>query len=163
MDSNQLLQQLRDIKMPTPVSWWPLAPGWYVLVGVFLMLISGLLVWRFIKRKRQRYLRMALKQLQHLRKSKNKNKNKNKQVIVRKISILVRQVVVHYLDKNAAGLEGEKWLEFLNSTYGGRAFSKGAGRVLVTVPYQKTTKIDTEPLFCLIENWLKVLKRGKHV
>ena len=26
------LAQLRDIQLPEPISWWPLAPGWWVLI-----------------------------------------------------------------------------------------------------------------------------------
>ncbi|NVJ59299.1 MAG: DUF4381 domain-containing protein [Gammaproteobacteria bacterium] len=36
-----MLSQLRDIHAPDPVSWWPLAPGWWIL----LVLIVGVLSW----------------------------------------------------------------------------------------------------------------------
>ena len=28
------LQNLNDIVLPAPVPWWPLAPGWWVLIGL---------------------------------------------------------------------------------------------------------------------------------
>ena len=28
------LQNLNDIVVPGPVAWWPLAPGWYLLLAV---------------------------------------------------------------------------------------------------------------------------------
>ena len=28
------LDQLADIHLPDPVSWWPLAPGWWMLLGL---------------------------------------------------------------------------------------------------------------------------------
>lgn len=38
--------ELRDIHLPAPVSWWPLAPGWWLLVGVVLLATLGLVLWR---------------------------------------------------------------------------------------------------------------------
>jgi hypothetical protein len=35
------LAQLRDIQLPEPISWWPLAPGWWVLI----ILATGIFGW----------------------------------------------------------------------------------------------------------------------
>ena len=35
------LDQLRDIHLPEPISWWPLAPGWWLLIIIAL----ALMVW----------------------------------------------------------------------------------------------------------------------
>ena len=34
--TQQLLSQLRDIRGLEDVSWWPLAPGWWILLGLCL-------------------------------------------------------------------------------------------------------------------------------
>lgn len=46
------LQQLADLILPENIHWWPLAPGWYVLVFLLVML----LVFMFYK-KRQHYIK----------------------------------------------------------------------------------------------------------
>jgi hypothetical protein len=53
---------LRDIHLPAPVSWWPLAPGWWVSLA--LLLVSGVLLawwWRGAPTRRAR--RAALDEL----------------------------------------------------------------------------------------------------
>ncbi|MGE0858472.1 MAG: DUF4381 family protein [Gammaproteobacteria bacterium] len=38
--------ELRDIHLPAPVSWWPLAPGWWLLLIAVLLAALGLVLWR---------------------------------------------------------------------------------------------------------------------
>lgn len=60
------LQQLTGLILPPHVNWWPLAPGWYVLM-MLVVLVLGI----FIYHKRKHYInnayrRNALSQLQLL-------------------------------------------------------------------------------------------------
>lgn len=48
---------LRDIHLPPPVPWWPLAPGWWVLAGSVLVAIA--LAWWAWRRHAGRRLRRA--------------------------------------------------------------------------------------------------------
>ena len=60
------LAQLRDIQLPADISWWPLAPGWWVLV-ILAALTIGWLILSLTKRYRSRlYRRQALAQLQRI-------------------------------------------------------------------------------------------------
>ena len=38
------LAQLRDIHLPEPIGWWPLAPGWYLL-GFFVLSLAVILAY----------------------------------------------------------------------------------------------------------------------
>ena len=60
---NDPLAQLRDIHLPEPILWWPLAPGWWVLI----VLCLAFAIW-FISKAVQRwranlYRRQALQKL----------------------------------------------------------------------------------------------------
>lgn len=60
------LDRLHDLVLPPPVPWWPLAPGWYVLL-VLLGLAVVWLSWRYWRRWRANaYRREALLQLRQL-------------------------------------------------------------------------------------------------
>lgn len=60
------LDRLHDIVLRPAVAWWPLAPGWYVLLAVIL-LVAALLGWRIWKRwQANAYRRAALRELQAL-------------------------------------------------------------------------------------------------
>jgi hypothetical protein len=50
------LQNLNDIVVPGPVSWWPLATGWYVLAAllIVILLILAIRQWRQWRRNRYR-------------------------------------------------------------------------------------------------------------
>ena len=60
------MQQLSGLILPESISWWPLAPGWYVVI--FLLCISLLLVLVTKRKKyiKNRYRRDALIQLQKI-------------------------------------------------------------------------------------------------
>lgn len=60
------LDQLRDIHLPEPISWWPLAPGWWlVIIGGCLLL--GWLITLFYRHYRAGlYRRQALRKLKQL-------------------------------------------------------------------------------------------------
>ena len=57
------LAQLRDIHLPPPISWWPLAPGWWILIfaGTFASIwLTKTLVQTY---RSNLYRRQALKKL----------------------------------------------------------------------------------------------------
>lgn len=56
--TQMLQQQLRDIHLPEPVSWWPLAPGWWVLMVLGILILILLFVWlrRYLRNQRYRKL-----------------------------------------------------------------------------------------------------------
>ncbi|MDB9952467.1 DUF4381 domain-containing protein [Porticoccaceae bacterium] len=57
------LAQLRDIHLPETISWWPLAPGWWVLI-ILLGLVTGWIIVKAVQRKRANlYRRQALAKL----------------------------------------------------------------------------------------------------
>lgn len=66
MANNDALANLKPLIAPAPVSWWPPAPGWWILGTILLVSIIGLTVWAW-KRWRHyrgtRYQREALQLL----------------------------------------------------------------------------------------------------
>jgi hypothetical protein len=57
------LDRLHDLALPPEVSWWPLAPGWYVVIALVLisLLILGYRNWK--KWRANAYRRAALREI----------------------------------------------------------------------------------------------------
>lgn len=66
MNPGDPLQQLHDIVEAQPVSWWPLAPGWWILTIVTIGLIIWALRFLYLRHVRLRWKRQALKELVQL-------------------------------------------------------------------------------------------------
>jgi hypothetical protein len=144
--------QLCDIHLPEPLPFWPLAPGYWIIIGIIILLIGG--SWWLYKYHSQSFKNIALKELKQLRIF---YKNDHTQLIIN-ISILLRRVaLVAFPHDQVAGLNGIEWLQFLDKTGNTQEFSNGFGKILATSPYQKNTQIkDIEVLFNLVETWINL-------
>ena len=152
---NPALQSLRDIHLPAPISIWPLAPGWYVLM---IILIVGL-IWLSIKfyqnYQRSVIKKLALTQLKDLHLA-YQQQIQTPQQIAAAISILLRRVALAYFRREEiAGLHGRQWLNFLNASGNTNEFTATIGNALITAPYQKQFSGSLESLFQLSQQWVR--------
>jgi len=152
--TNDPLANLRDIHLPPPVSWWPLAWGWYVLFVVALVMVVALTIWlcRHWKARQQR--QQFMQQLSQLRRRYQREED-NVAIAVALSTLLRRAALSIYPREKVAGLHQQAWLNFLNETGNTTAFTDGEGRVLVTAPYQAQAKYQMDRLFVLIQAWLE--------
>jgi len=98
------LEDLRDIVMPEPVSWWPLAPGWWILLVVFSIGVV-MVVIRMAKRwHADAYRRAALREL---------DSATNVMAIA---DILKRTALCASPRSGVASLSGAAWCEWLSLT-----------------------------------------------
>ena len=95
------LENLRDIVVPPEVSWWPLATGWYIVSGLFLLAFMILLISLGQRFRRQAYRRAGIKELIEAES-------------VQQISSILRRVaLISYSRDEVAALSGETWAEWL--------------------------------------------------
>jgi hypothetical protein len=159
---NPALQDLHDIHLPAPVSWWPPAPGWWLLAALLALIVIGLLVWRQLRR-RNNWRRYALGELATLR------QHSSPASAVRELSVLLRRVAIsRFPREEVAALSGDAWLGFLDRPLGKDAAFQTHGQLLVTAPYARDSVIDEAAdtatftkLFDLSERWLKKLPGGR--
>jgi hypothetical protein len=160
---------LRDIHLPEPISWWPPAPGWWLLLG--LLVLSGLVVWFiFYLRKRYALRKAALAELKGICEVYQQRKDSHE--LVKSISVLLRRVCISQFPRaDVAALTGEAWLLFLDSNLSrGRTsrerednlrfgFSRGPGRCLIESPYRReeAVGVDGPALLLLCRHWIKSL------
>jgi len=148
MEPQQL--SLRDIHIPDPIIWWPPALGWWLLLASFFILILALFLLRrwLLKRHKEpkRIARRELKKLQI-----EYQQHQNPQILVQKISTLLRRVCISYYPRaDVAALTGKAWLQFLDKLVENKPFTQGQGRCLIDAPYiPRKVDIDVDGLFKL--------------
>jgi len=156
-----MLNQLRDIHLPAPISWWPPALGWWLLACLLFSLI-GLGVWLFRLHRVERWRRVALAELAQLQRL-HQVDAANTYDTVRSLSILLRRVALTRFPRlEVASLYGEAWLTFLDAALGDeQPFQKGIGRALLAAPYMASVQVDAEELLKLAERWCKALPKNR--
>ncbi len=155
VDPQQL--PLRDIHLPTPVSWWPPAPGWWILLGLLIALVwLGLWAWKQRKAVKQSLKSLTQARFETLRDTYRRDRDPRR--LVQEISVLLRRASMSLLPRErSAGLTGEAWLGFLDRMVDGTEFSEGVGRVLLDAPYKAHPDFDAEALLALCQNWIESL------
>ena len=136
---------LRGLHLPEAISWWPLAPGWWVLIAV-LLVTAVLLVRAWLKRHAQSAARRkALRQLEESRSA--FAYHGDPVVLGAEVSELLRRAMLAYAPRaEVAGLTGDAWLAWLDRDLDESQFQRGAGRALLDLPYrnQETAAKDVD-------------------
>lgn len=100
------LDQLKDVHLPDPVSWWPLALGWWIVIVISLVAIIGLISWYVMQHKRSAAKRAALRELSSI--------SPHDTHWQAQVNELVKRVALCYFPQNQiAGLHSEQWTDFL--------------------------------------------------
>ncbi len=154
------LQELRDVHMPDPISWWPPAIGWWMIV-VLSVLVVGLFFWARAHRKRSQPRRVALAQLKQVKQQYVLHAD-NQWVITEVSHLLRRYALAVFSRSQVAGLSGQSWLKFLDKTGDTNQFSEGPGQSLLSGPYQVQGSASVVDLLPLVERWIRISSR-KHL
>ena len=147
------LQELRDVHLPDPISWWPPAFGWWMIV-VALLILVGLILWARAYRQRTQPRRLALAQLQEVKQHFAAYADEQ-QTMTRLSDLLRRAAITVFPRSHVAGLSGRSWLQFLDRTGHTTQFSDGPGQHLISGPYQSHGPDSAAELIPLIERWIQ--------
>ena len=147
------LVNLKDIHLPPPVSFWPLAPGWWILAVLMISSLFIVGVWFYRQHKKRKPKTEALRILKDLQ---ILYLNSQDEVTsLRSLSNLLRRTALTFHDKDAvASLQGSSWLEFLDKTGKTKEFSQGAGKVLGNEVFQQKVNTDMNALFPVVKKWI---------
>lgn len=106
------LDQLKDLHYPEAISQLPIAPGWWLLliISVLLIFIAARLIWRSISKNR--YRRQALQQLDIIF-AEYSDAQHNQQLIIALNNLLKSVALKQYPHYLCASLSCNKWLSFL--------------------------------------------------
>jgi hypothetical protein len=98
------LDNLRDIIEPATVGWWPLAPGWWVVIGLLTVVASMLAVRSWQQWRANVYRRAALRELQ------------SATGVAAIAEILKRTALCVWPRNQVASLSGQAWCSWLGDT-----------------------------------------------
>lgn len=164
-DVQQALSQLRDIQLPPPVSFWPLAPGYYLLLLMLLLIALGVyLIYKH--REQNRWRRNALTQLKEI--EDRFRENNQKRVLAAQLNTLLKSVVLarqarlsitstQASAKECAGLSGTAWVDYLCSVSlkDKQPVNQAALHCLRDAPYQPAPDFDTASLLEEAKRWIQ--------
>ncbi|MDH5470479.1 MAG: DUF4381 domain-containing protein [Gammaproteobacteria bacterium] len=135
-DSSNILRDIHDLDA---IPWWPLATGWWYVIGlvVLVLLVAGIRYrirysgimpgWRGDARRQLRALKKALR-------------HDDPRDVAGRLSILLRRIAMARSGRReAAGLTGDSWLNWLeqNDSTGFKWTKRG--RTLLQAPYMPPT------------------------
>ena len=150
------LDQLADIHLPDGISWWPLAPGWWILLALLISAIIGFFIWR--QRKQQNYYRViAQQELAAI--YANYQQSQDTAIYLHALSVLLRRTALTaYPHSFNASIKGNDWLHWLDSVCPtlNEKFSSELGQGLLTSAYQKNPQIDVRGLHQLSSQWINL-------
>lgn len=113
------LAQLHPLRQPPEITWWPPAPGWWLLLALVLVLLLALcwLAWR--RHRARRYRREAAARMEALLGAYRADPTTP---FATSCNRLLKAVALRsFPNRDVAGLHGDAWLAFLNSTAPDRA------------------------------------------
>ena len=144
MNPEMMLSQLAPLREPMAISWWPLAPGWWVVLALSLALLIGLSLRLRKRRLKTAYRRIALAALDELRSREARQDELN--------WLLKATALRAYPHERIAGLHGAQWQQFLASSC--PKVASGAFAELDNL-YQREPSPVSSQLFDTAEHWIR--------
>lgn len=133
MDPTEL--PLRDLHLPEPVSWWPLAPGWWFVIIVVAMVLIWLSRRAFANWRANAPRRFAVRELGNI--ENDYLQHGSPVQLAQQISELLRRSMLAYAPRDeVAGLTGEHWLQWLDRGLPLPYFHTEGGKSLLQLPYR---------------------------
>jgi len=166
MDSEELLAQLADIHMPGEISYWPPAPGWWIL-GLILLIGLFLLVRRFVKYQNlKRVCQYALAELENCYQAfagaEGQNPGSIRLRYVNEFNSVLRRVaLVHFPQANVASLGGDAWVDFIRQKGDSSGLNEEIAAALSFGRFQTECDVDVDAMNSLGQAWITSLYLGK--
>lgn len=152
--------ELKDIHLPTEISIWPIAPAWWLIIGLCLALI-GLLYWYkgSTLRSKKTHLKQTIaetkqalaelkKQTDHLKVLQSSNK------IVKKFLMNATN------DPSIAKLHHQQWINYCHSIAKPFTFRKTTQYLLSNALYQPSLEFDIAHYIDELQDWLKQVTKN---
>jgi len=150
----QLLAQLHDIHAAASPSWWPPAPGWWVLAVLAMVLIAvtvRLLSRLLTERKRRRNWLQALAAVDS-----EFDPRLNAREYLSSLNRLFRAVALKaFPDTSCASLQGDDWVQFIRALLPESSDTQSIS-ALARGPYEPGPEFDAPALLEQAKTWVRL-------
>ena len=151
----QTLLPLKELKLPDAISWWPLAPGWWILlvlvIGLLFCAIFLLRKWWLSNQDRRETLRL-LKSVYAQWQAGGRS-----QEYILQVNTALKCFCRDRFPE-ALSLSGESWINFLNRRAGITLFDGDIAKALAQgayMPEQDDRQIPAQQIMQASLSWLK--------
>lgn len=152
MNPQDPLANLHPLRQPDLIGWWPLAPGWWLLLLAAILCLASLIFVLLRRYRRNAYRRRALIQLQRLH-TDYAARREYSQYLSELNTLLKSVALVAYPRADIAASHGETWRAFLNTSLPREEHFESAFNDAV---YQKTCpELDVQQLHRSAQHWIK--------
>lgn len=146
---------LRDIHLPH-ASWWPPAPGWWLLAGALLLLATGIALW--LRRcARRGPLRAALREIDALEAVHARDADDSR--LVDGASRLMRRIALRVAPV-AGAQTGEAWRAFVRRYARDAATMETLDRLDVA-RFRSRPEVDASAMLSALRSWCTDALRGR--
>jgi hypothetical protein len=154
-----LKQQLRDVHSPDPIGWWPLAVGWWILIGLLIAVLVGATWWLVKRARRERYRKTAVSELvKHFR---NWQQSQHTDRYLQNTSAVLRRIILHINDDpNLTTVSGNAWVNILEQ-HSGVPFTTATKTALAESIYRTNIATDVPAVHAELLNWVAKHKERK--
>ncbi|MEI8124770.1 MAG: DUF4381 domain-containing protein [Parachlamydiaceae bacterium] len=155
---NSLLEQLHDIEGLDPISMWPLASGWWILIscGTVIALSMGIAIFYYLAFRRS-WRNDTLQKLAALEENLSEDTSRDSVIL---LSEYVRRIALRrYSRKECAGLVGNAWLQWLTKRDPKKFDWEKNGVLLIEIPYAPShlnilSLSDVKQLITAVREWI---------
>jgi hypothetical protein len=146
------LSQLKDISLPTAISDWPIAFGWWALLVITLLsLFAAVYFWQYFKAKNAN--KKAALHLLKLKYHQFKADSDSLDFLQHSNQILKRYCLKQY--PAAVSLSGSAWINFLIRHTEKTFFNEELAYAMSEGLYQEDCQCDADKLYAACSSWLK--------
>lgn len=125
MNPEDILSQLRirSLEAPPEIGWWPLAPGWWILIGLTFALILFSLIWAIARHRAYAPYRAAQIEIRHIYQKYLDNTEQKTAAahFLQESNVVLKRLAAQYEGSEyVANLSGAKWRSYLSELAGAK-------------------------------------------
>ena len=156
MNPQDPLAALHPLREPVTIGWWPLAPGWWVVIALILLALAVAGYFTYRRYRANAYRRQAARQLQALRS--NWLDSGNSQPYFSGVNALLKSVALQVFPRrDVASSSGPGWVDFLNETSSRNNDQPLFDGDFAAVAYSaEPPPLDCEELYRQADQWIRL-------